>query len=162
MFAFAWIFLLAASSSVDFVDEVYQIPAKHWNFIDLAPLKERPARVLARYKSQSASNQVRLVMMGRADLDRLFKGERHQELFATPPAASGSLAHDISRPGDYAIVIDNQSAEPVSVHIRVQLNTPRVITLSPRRQLTVIVLSCAFFFGIVTFSARRLLRVIRR
>src|SRR5687767_4887970 len=102
MFAFAGIILLAASSSVDFVDEVYQIPPKHWNFIDLTPLKERPARVLVRYKSQPASNQVRIVMMGRADLDRLFKDERHQELAATPPAGSGTLAQDISRPGDYA------------------------------------------------------------
>jgi len=34
--------------------------------------------------------------------------------------------------------------------------------LSPRRQLVVILLSFATFFGIVTWSARRLLRGIRR
>ena len=39
---------------------------------------------------------------------------------------------------------------------------PLVIRLPRERQLTVIVVSFAVFFGIVTYSARRLLRGMRR
>jgi hypothetical protein len=39
---------------------------------------------------------------------------------------------------------------------------PQVTRLSPQRQFTVILISFAVFFGIVTYSARRLLRGIRR
>jgi hypothetical protein len=39
---------------------------------------------------------------------------------------------------------------------------PEVTRLSPRRQLTVILISFAVFFAIVSYSARRLLGAIRR
>jgi hypothetical protein len=52
------------------------------------------------------------------------------------------------------------------VHIRVWLDFARrgpvVTQLSPERQLTVIAISFLVFFGIVTYSARRLLRTMRR
>jgi hypothetical protein len=39
---------------------------------------------------------------------------------------------------------------------------PEVTRLSPERQLAVIVISFAVFFGIVAYSGRKLLRAIRR
>jgi hypothetical protein len=36
--------LLAAPTSVELVDEVYQIPANQWRYVDLT-LKQQPARV---------------------------------------------------------------------------------------------------------------------
>jgi hypothetical protein len=37
-----------------------------------------------------------------------------------------------------------------------------VTTLSPRRQIEIVIISFAAFFGIVSWSARRLLKGIRR
>jgi hypothetical protein len=52
------------------------------------------------------------------------------------------------------------------VHLRITLDFsrrgPTVTRLSPQRQLAVIAISFAVFFGIVTFSARRLLRNLKR
>jgi hypothetical protein len=63
-------------------------------------------------------------------------------------------------------VVDNRDARPAAVHLRISLEFgaspgPAVTRLSSRRQLTVILISFAVFFGIVTFSARRLWRAIK-
>jgi hypothetical protein len=84
-------------------------------------------------------------------------------LIATPPSVHGKLNHHLRVAGDYVVVIDNRSgAAPAPVHLRVNLNFGPVITyLSPQRRLTVIVVSFIVFFGIVGWSARRLMRAMR-
>jgi hypothetical protein len=64
-------------------------------------------------------------------------------------------------------VVDNRGRPAANVHLRIRLDfglAPELAVrrLSPGRQLTVIALSCAFFFGVVTYSARRLLKGLRR
>jgi hypothetical protein len=65
-------------------------------------------------------------------------------------------------------VIDNRGLRaPLRVHLRVWLDfSPRsaqdVGYLSRERRLAVILISFAVFFGIVTWSARKLLHAIRR
>ena len=78
---------------------------------------------------------------------------------------SGALDFRVRQPGDYVLVVDNRSSktQPAAVHLRIALDFARptgpiVTRLGPERQLTVIVLSFAFFFGVVTYSARKLLR----
>ena len=45
----AWILLLAASTSVDLVNEVYQIPASEWRYVELS-LNQQPALVRAEFR----------------------------------------------------------------------------------------------------------------
>jgi hypothetical protein len=63
-------------------------------------------------------------------------------------------------------MVDNLGDSPAMVHLRVTLDFsrrgPTVTQLSPQRQLAVVAISFAVFFGIVTFSARRLLRHLKR
>jgi hypothetical protein len=87
---------------------------------------------------------------------------------ATTPGASGRIRYRVRTPGDYVVVIDNRGgdARPAEARLRVALDFelqsgPEVTLLSPGRQFAVILISFAVFFGIVSYSARRLLRGIR-
>src|SRR5438309_1626282 len=81
---------------------------------------------------------------------------------ATPPGPSGSLRFTVLHPDDYDVVVDNREGRrDVKVRVRVALEFgtqgPQITTASPARQLTVVALSFLFFFGVVTYSARRIL-----
>jgi hypothetical protein len=157
--------LLLAASRVQLVDEVYQIPAKEWRYVELG-LKQRPAVVLARYEVTEGPPELRLALLASENLEKLRAGAPHSVMAVTHEAASGSLNYQVREPGDYVLVIDNQGSAPAGVRTRIWLDFgprgPAVTQLSPRWQLLVIAISFAVFFGIVTYSARRLLKVVRR
>jgi hypothetical protein len=157
--------LLAAPTSVELVDEVYQIPANQWRYVDLT-LKQQPALVSATFQVQTGSPQARIALMRGQDLERLRGGQPHGVLAVTPLASSGNLSYYASRPDDYAVVVDNRAAKPSAIHLRISLEFggspgPAVTRLPRPRQLAVILISFAVFFGIVTFSARRLWRAVK-
>ena len=168
MTALACFFLLAASTSVELVDEVYQIPPAEWKYVEVN-LRQNPARVDASFNVQSGSETVRLALMTRAALENLRSDLPHGLLAVTASAKSGVLHFRPRQPGDYVLVVDNRAskAKPAAVHLRISLDFartsgPEVTRLAPQRQLIVIVLAFAFFFGVVTWSARKLLRAAKR
>ncbi len=167
MTPFALLLLLAASS-VELVDEVYQIPPGEWKYVEVN-LRQRPARVTAGFVVDTAPGKVRLALMTRADLERLREDEPHGLLAVTEFGRSGGLDFRVREPGDYVLVVDNRSskAQAAAVHLHIALDfarpsRPGVTRLAPERQLTVILLSFAFFFGVVTYSTRKLLRAAKR
>jgi hypothetical protein len=153
--------LLAISGGVELVDEVYQVPAADWRYVDLGPVR-RPAIVKAAFSVESGPN-VRLMLMARRDLDRMSHGETYAPLRALAGHA-GSFEHRIRPPGDYVVVLENAAVEnraspqPASVHLRILLDYGDATQLSPERRLTVIAISFAVFFGLVSFSATKLWR----
>jgi len=158
--------LLAAPASVELVDEVYQIPANEWRYVDFT-LKQQPALVSATFQVLTGSGQARIALMRRQDLERLRGGGPHGVMTVTPLASSGNLAYYVHWPDDYAIVVDSHAAQSSAVHLRISLEFggspgPAVTRLSARRQLAVILIAFTVFFGIVSFSARRLWRAVRR
>jgi hypothetical protein len=160
--------LLAAATRLELVDEVLRIPAGDWRYVELG-LKQQAAFVAADFEVQSGSQPVKLELMRHEDLDRLRADRPNGVIAATALAASGRLLYRVRVPGDYVVVIDNRDGDgQVAVaRLRVVLDFgarpgPQVTRLSPQRQFTVILISFAVFFGIVTYSARRLLRSIRR
>ena len=168
MIAFAWMLLLAGSTSVELVDEVYQIPAAEWKYVEIN-LRQRPAVVFASFNVPSGPGQVRLALMTRADLEHFRNSLAHGVLALTAVARSGTLSFRVREPSDYVLVLDNRAdtAHAAGVHLRVSLDFgqpagPVITWITPRRQLTVIVLSFVFFFTVVTYSARKLLRIARR
>jgi hypothetical protein len=125
--------------------------------------------VMADYGVRGAQPGIRLLMMRSDDLARLRTGRPYTPLAATPIGSSGKLRLHVPAAGDYAIVLDNRESAGAAadVHLRIALDFgggsgPTARYLSPRRQLTVILVSFAFFFAVVTWSARRILRAIRR
>jgi hypothetical protein len=162
------IVLLAASTSVELVDEIYLIPPAEWKYVEVN-LRQNPAVVDASFQVQSGSGKVRLALMTRGDLEHLRADLPHGLLAVTAIGKSGSLAFRVRQPGDYVLVVDNRSSreQPAAVHLHIALDFARasgpVITrLGPGRQLIVIVFAFAFFFGVVTYSARKLLRSAKR
>lgn len=159
---FAWMLLLAASSRVQLVDQTYQIPANDWRFVDLG-LRQRSALVRANFVVESGP-PVQLLLMEQADMERLNRGETHGVASATAVGEAGHLAIRPGKPGDYVVVIENRSGrlETSKVRLRVSVDFVEATQISPERQLTVIAISFAVFFGIVTYSARRLWQAVRR
>lgn len=154
--------LLAASTSVELVDEVYQIPPSRWNYVPIN-LRQNPARIDASFRLSAGAGKVRLALMTQADLERLREELPNGVLAITEPGKSGALKFRVRQPGDYALVVDNRDpSHAAAVHLRIGLDfapptSPEITRLSPPRQLTVIVLSFLFFFGVVTYSARKLM-----
>jgi hypothetical protein len=168
MIAFAWIFLLAASTSVELVDDVYPIPAAEWKYVEIN-LRQQPAVVSASFTVPNGASQVRLALMTRTNLEYFRNDLAHGVLALTPFAKAGVLNFRVREPADYVLVLDNRAdkARATVVHLRVSLDFgrplgPAVTQISPRRQLTVILLSFVFFFTVVTYSARKLLKIARR
>jgi hypothetical protein len=157
--------LLLAASRVELVDEVYQIPANEWRYVDLG-LKQRPAVVSAHFDTEGNDARVRLTLLRAEDLEKFRGGLPHGSIDSTSGGPRGTLSYGVQSPGDYVLVIENDAPSPAAVRLNVWLDFarhgPAVTQLSPRRQLTVVLISFAAFFAIVSFSARRLLRAARR
>src|SRR5262245_932168 len=161
MIALAWILLFAANPPVELFDDVIAIRPHQWREADL-DLRERPGRLSVRFDNAADGNQIKVSLIRREDLSRLWKGQPLEVLAELNPAASGHLNYQVPAPGEYSVIVRNLSDGPARVHLRIWVNYPRVTTLSPERRATVILLSFAFFFATVTFSAQRLLRGMRR
>jgi hypothetical protein len=164
----AFLVLLAASTSVELVDEVYRIPPAEWKYVEVN-LRQQPALVSASFQTESGAGKVRLALMTRADLERLREDLPHGVLAVTEIGKSGALDFRVRQPGDYVLIVDNRSGktQTAAVHLHIGLDfarptVPLVTRLAPQRQLAVIVLSFAFFSGVVTYSARKLLRATKR
>ena len=175
MIALLWILMVAATSVFTIVDEVFEIPANKWNYTpcerqignQFVSLKQKPAVVHAQFQVESGPKQVRLALLRSEDLERLRAELPHGVIDETPLGGSGALTPHVHEPGDYVVVVDNQGDAPAKVRLVISLDFAvgpdhEVTQLSRPRQFVVILLSFGVFFGIVTWSARRLLRGIRR
>jgi len=150
----------SASTRVELTDEVYQIPAKEWWWVEVN-LRQKPAEVSASFAVQSGPHKVRIALMTRDDLERLSADMPHGVLAVSDPAPSGNLTYRVRHRGNYVLLVDNRDGnQPAAVHLRIALDfapaPPALTGISPQRQLTVILMSFAFFAGVVTYSARRL------
>ena len=158
--------LLPATTRVAVVDEVYTIPPAEWRYVPME-LKQTPVAVNCDFEVTGKDSPVRVALLSQADLERLRADQPHGFLAATPPETRGSFGFGLRTPGEYAVVVDNRALHSaVRVHLRVSLDfsgrTAQTIQyLSPQRRLTVILISFAVFFGIVTWSARKLLQAIK-
>lgn len=163
---FPVLLLLAASTTVGLVDQVFTIPPAEWRYVELN-LEQQPVMVDCRFET-GRNESVRVALLRREDLERMREERPHGIAAVTPFGDRGSLRYVVRSAGAYAVVVDNrgQSAKAASVHLRVSLNfagsaEPRVRTLSPLRQMVVVAISFAVFFGIVLYAGRRLWRSTR-
>jgi hypothetical protein len=156
----ALLFLLAAFARADLIDENFEIPASDWRYVP-RPLTQQPAMVDCVFQSDRPDAQVRLVLLGQADLNAWRAGRDHEEIAATPAGPRGALRMPVHDTDTY-VAIENRAPKAVRVRLRVFLEQPQVRYLSRGRQLAVIAISFGVFFAIVSLSARKLLKAIRR
>ena len=161
----ASIVLLAASATSEFTTEEGTVPAGDWKYIDV-PLHPKAARIIASYEVLNGAGNVRMALMLHEDLDRM-SSDLPGVILATPEGKRGFFADPVRRVGDYVIVLDNQGGKQAArVRLRVDLDfgtgrESEVGRLTPRRQLTVVAVSCVAFLGIVAFSAQRLRKAMK-
>lgn len=153
--------LLVAAPHVDVTDEVYEIPAKDWRWVEIS-LTQRTGVVSARYVVLSGAGAVRAALLPKEQMKTLRSGDGLDDFDATAAGSVGELRRPTRELGVYAVVVENRSAGPASVRLRVAIDFPVATTISPQRQLTVVGISFAVFFAIVAFSAKRLLRALKR
>jgi hypothetical protein len=152
----AGLILLAISGGGEVVDEVYQIPAADWRYVDLGRIR-RPVIVKAAFSVESGP-PVRLMVLTRGDLDHMSHGEPYTPLRALE-SQGGSFAQRILQPGgEYVVALENRGSHPANVHLRILLDYGDATQLSPERRLTVVAISFAVFFGLVGFSTLKLWR----
>lgn len=157
----------AASTHVQLIDEIVRVPAGDWRYVEVA-LKQQTAFVSADYQVETGSPDIRLALLRRDDLERMRNQIPDTALAITAPASAGRIRYRVPERGVYVVLIDNRSSSrPAAAQLLVSLDFgvrpgPPVTRLSPQRQITVIAISFAVFFAIATYSARRLLRGIRR
>jgi hypothetical protein len=168
MSLFALLLLAAASTSVDLVDEVYQISHSEWKYVEVN-LRQKPALVTASFRVESGAEKVRLALMTRDSLELLREDLPHGVLAVTEPGGRGEFRFRVRQPGDYVVVVDNRVSKtlPAWVHLRISLDfanaaVPVITGISRARQVTIIGLSFLFFFGVVTYAARKLMVAIKR
>ncbi len=158
----------ASASAEELVDQVYTIPADEWRYVELG-IGQRPALVEAEYEVRAGADQVRLAVMRRDDLEHLREGLAHGVVEETAAGRAGKLECEVRPPGEYVVVVDNQmgGGRAAVVRLRIRLEFPPVggavpERISAQRRLTVILVSFAAFFAIVTWSGRKLLPTVRR
>ena len=153
-------------SAVVLRDDVSRIPPHHkWRY-DRFEVTEKhlPVDVDCVFRVQKGDH-VRLELMTQENLEALRAGQKHDVIQSS---SSGELHQEIGLPGTFAIVLWNDDESlPAEVALKVSLdfsgrslNVPR--TLTPQRQLTVILLSFFGFLSILTVSARQLLKAMSR
>ncbi|HEX8983805.1 MAG TPA: hypothetical protein VF767_00170, partial [Bryobacteraceae bacterium] len=72
--ALAGLLLLASSTQLELVDNVYRIPAGEWRYVELG-LNQKPAHVRAQYDVRSGPRDVRLALLRAEDVERLRRDE---------------------------------------------------------------------------------------
>jgi hypothetical protein len=158
---------VAAATRVELVDQVFEIPAGEWRYVELH-VRQQPVTVVCHFDTVDAG-AVRLALLRRGDLERLREERPHGVAAATSRDTHGSLRYVVRSPGGYAVVVDNRgdAERSARVHLRVALDFAghtgaAVRTLSPLRQAVVVAISFAVFFAIVLCAGRKLLRGARR
>jgi hypothetical protein len=158
--------LWANAPRVDVVDEIYTIPPSEWRYVPME-LKQTPVGLHCDFEVLGKASEVHVALLNQANLERLRADQPHGILADAPPEVRGSFSYVVQAPAEYAIVVDNRAPHaPVRVRLRISLDfsgrpVQGVRYLSHERRLAVILISFAAFFGIVTWSARKLLATIR-
>jgi len=156
--------MLFSAEPQTLTDQVFEIPAKEWRYVDVA-VKQVPITVDCEYRVISGTGAVRVELVNGEGLDDWKQGHGetgNSEAFAR----QGGFRRVLSVPDDYAVVVENGGRGETSVRLRVSLDSsergrPQARYLSAERRLAVVVISATVFLAIVSYSAKKLLGVMR-
>lgn len=142
----------------------FQLEPGDFRFITVM-VRQTPEEVDCHFEVLNGTPTVHLELMPLNEFRRFDRGLDHGALASTPEGGKGDCRKIIDMRGEYRIVaINGKHAPPASVMLQVHTSVdPRDVarTLSPERRLTVILVSFAFFFVSVTWSARKLIQGMR-
>ena len=152
-------------------------PAEQAQSFSLAPgdfrwveftVHQVPTLIECRYDVVSGAQTVHAELLPRTEFRQLYRGREHHAMTATPAAASGNFRQIVDEPGQYALVLINESggaAARVSLDFRTTINPKNddiARGLPAGRRLTVILISFAVFFVTAGWSGPTLVRAMGR
>ncbi|HTM52060.1 MAG TPA: hypothetical protein VL285_25370 [Bryobacteraceae bacterium] len=156
-------FLLSVSGSRLVLDDTIEIPRAEWRYVDVEA-KEAKAVINCEYQVVSENSPVRAVWIRRENLEEFRAGSHVNILAASPFGMEGRLRHVAPESGDYALVLESQAAARLRAKVKARVWLESAVQpreLAPGRRLSVILISAAVFFAMVSFSAFRIRASIR-
>lgn len=126
-----------------------------------------PTLVECRFKVLQGAPSVHLEIMTDGEYRHMNRGRDYDAIASSPTAREGEIRRMVEERGRFDVVLINDRGAPAAVvdfvvHTDVDPSEDSVARmLSPERRLAVILISFAIFFGLVTWSAWRLLRANR-
>jgi hypothetical protein len=129
-------------------------------------IRQTPSEVDCHFEVVKGNPSVHVELLPMSDFRLFNRGQEHDTMALTPNGRSGDFRRIVDVRGQYAVVVENaRGAHPATVLLRVETNlnpgADMARTLPPRRRLTVVLISFAFFFVTVGWSGTRLLRAMR-
>jgi len=126
-------------------------------------VRQTPSEVDCRFEVIKGNPSVHVELLPMSEFRLFNRGRGHDTMALTPDGQTGEFRRIIDVRGQYAVVVENARGAPAAtVLLRVQTNlnpgADVARTLSPARRLTVVLLSFAFFFVVVAWSGRKLVR----
>jgi len=162
--AAAFLLALSAGDVRTLTNEVVEIPAKEWRYVEVS-VKQVPVTVRCEFHVISGTGPARVELVNAEGLENWKQGRQETKGFAASGKDAG-FNHVVSVPDEYAVLVDNPEREPLTVRLRVALDSsergrPQAKYLTPERRLAVILISATVFFAMAGYSAKKLLSVIR-
>jgi hypothetical protein len=130
-------------------------------------VRQTPAEVDCRFEVLKGNPSVHVELLPISEFRLFDRGREHATMAATPNGRGGAFRRIIDTRGQYAVVVINARGAPsatVSLRVQTKVNPTGADvarTLSPRRRLTVILISFTLFFVTVAWSGRKLIRAMR-
>jgi hypothetical protein len=130
-------------------------------------VRQTPTEVECRFEVLEGNPSVHLELLPMSEFRLFDRGQEHETMATTPEARTGDFRRMIDTRGRYAVLVVNaRNAPPATVTLDFQTNVNPsnadvARTLSPQRQLAVILMSFAFFLATVTWSSRKLIQAMR-
>ena len=157
-----------AASRADLFDEIVRLPRGQWRALPVE-LRQRPAEIRARYQVVQGQAKVRLILMSSEAFQRYRRDQDFRWIEATQAGARGELRHLITRPGNYAVLIDNRPESGLAlVDLKLSLDYTDEYTsfrpreLDPRTRAKVVALSLGGFLLVAGWAGWRLMGAVRR
>ncbi len=131
-------------------------------------VRQTPTEVVCRFHVVRGGPTAHAELLALSDFQSFNRGREHGSLAVTPTARAGGFRRTLEDRGEYAVVVMNdRNAQPAEVVLEVStdLNPPTAVVtreLTQGRRLTVILVSFALFFTIVTWCGVRLVRAITK
>jgi hypothetical protein len=160
------ILLFGLVASAQEKGQPFRLEAGDYRWETLA-IRQTPTEVDCHFEVLHGNPSVHVELLPLSEFRLFDRGADHDTLVVTPDGRKGDFRRIIDVSGQYAVVVVNGKRAPtatVSLEVRTSVNPDAkdiARTLSPHRRLTVILISFAFFFVSVTWSARKLIRGMR-
>jgi hypothetical protein len=131
-------------------------------------VRQTPTEVDCRFEVLQGGPRVHVELLPMSEFRLFNRGKQHETLAVSPNSRSGAFRRIIDHRGQYAVVVKNDAGSPpaiISLELSTDLNPNAGVVareLPARRRLTVILISFAVFFAVVTWSGLRLMRSLSR